>query len=334
MVGEALMDSGVKVFIRTPQELLEESMLSIAQEKDNNNSNINFMNFNIHDLQVIWLRRPRYFFSRNNAIGISEHIKWNQETLFLGIIYKLLEVGKYVIHNYLQNAFVKNKYFQLVHAKRLGFRIPGTYYICNKNLLNTLKNKNSGQNWLIKPATELVFEDENKILRYGSASVLMCDIQDEIDIPLLVQNKIIIKKEIKCVYINRQIFAVEISVSYDYEDLNDVPYADRTYKAIEVPSDIKEKCISLCEQLGLVLVTIDFIINQEGEWVFIEMNENGQFLFVEELCPELPILHTTVKFFLKNIDIEKYLSIQKQLAFEDYRTRTKEHLLARAQRKE
>ena len=46
----------------------------------------------------------------------------------------------------------------------------------------------------------------------------------------------------------------------------------------------------LMRELGLVFGCIDLIVTPEGEHVFLEINEMGQFLWVEQGAPACPML--------------------------------------------
>lgn len=60
--------------------------------------------------------------------------------------------------------------------------------------------------------------------------------------------------------------------------------------AIELPPQVRSRCRRLMQRMDLVFGCFDFIVTPEGEWVFLEVNEAGQFLFLESWCPELPML--------------------------------------------
>ncbi|MCC7634778.1 hypothetical protein IEN52_11595 [Stenotrophomonas rhizophila] len=48
--------------------------------------------------------------------------------------------------------------------------------------------------------------------------------------------------------------------------------------------------------LGIVSGGFDFIINKKDEWIFLEVNEAGQFFFVEGWCQELPVVDAFCQF--------------------------------------
>jgi len=58
--------------------------------------------------------------------------------------------------------------------------------------------------------------------------------------------------------------------------------------AIELPSDLVRRLQTLVDRLQLSFAAIDLILTPEGEFVFVEVNPNGQYLWIEE-ATGLPI---------------------------------------------
>jgi glutathione synthase/RimK-type ligase-like ATP-grasp enzyme len=74
-----------------------------------------------------------------------------------------------------------------------------------------------------------------------------------------------------------EIIASENSYRYDYRvDLEAV-----TIRPATLPSQIKRKLIELMRRLGLVYGAIDMRRTADGDYVFLEINPAGEFLFVE-----------------------------------------------------
>jgi glutathione synthase/RimK-type ligase-like ATP-grasp enzyme len=58
----------------------------------------------------------------------------------------------------------------------------------------------------------------------------------------------------------------------------------------ELPERVEKQCIEVVRRLGGVFGCLDLIVTPEGEYVFLEVNGQGQWLWVEELVPKLPLL--------------------------------------------
>jgi glutathione synthase/RimK-type ligase-like ATP-grasp enzyme len=59
-------------------------------------------------------------------------------------------------------------------------------------------------------------------------------------------------------------------------------YDELKMEPLEIPQPIQLRCARVLHRLGLVFGCFDFIVTPSGEWVFLEVNQMGQFLFLEE----------------------------------------------------
>lgn len=97
--------------------------------------------------------------------------------------------------------------------------------------------------------------------------------------------------ELRVTVVGDEVFAAEIHsqatqhTRHDWRryDHGNTPMARHALPDVEV-----RRCIELTRRLGLRYGTIDYVVTPDGEYVFLEINSNGQFLWVEELTG-LPI---------------------------------------------
>jgi glutathione synthase/RimK-type ligase-like ATP-grasp enzyme len=54
------------------------------------------------------------------------------------------------------------------------------------------------------------------------------------------------------------------------------------HSKIELPSNILKKCFDLTSRLKLKFGAIDFILDKNGEYIFLEINPNGQWAWIEK----------------------------------------------------
>jgi hypothetical protein len=69
----------------------------------------------------------------------------------------------------------------------------------------------------------------------------------------------------------------------------------------QLPGHLAEQCSSLLKKLGLVFGCFDFIVTPTGDYIFLEVNEMGQFLFVEDYSG-LPLLDAFTEFLIQGVD--------------------------------
>jgi glutathione synthase/RimK-type ligase-like ATP-grasp enzyme len=65
---------------------------------------------------------------------------------------------------------------------------------------------------------------------------------------------------------------------------------------VVLPQEVEGKLQRLLQKLDLVFGCVDLIVTKDGRYVFLEINQMGQFLWVERACPELRILDAFVSF--------------------------------------
>ncbi|MBX2861696.1 MAG: hypothetical protein KTR14_10715 [Vampirovibrio sp.] len=104
--------------------------------------------------------------------------------------------------------------------------------------------------------------------------------------PVNLQSYIPKQFELRITIVHKQVFACAI-----YTQGSDVPEAHVDFRkyvdylhheAYTLPADIEEKCLLLMEKLRLDFGCIDMIVTPENEYVFLEINPNGQWLWIEE----------------------------------------------------
>jgi glutathione synthase/RimK-type ligase-like ATP-grasp enzyme len=109
--------------------------------------------------------------------------------------------------------------------------------------------------------------------------------------PMTFQAYIPKRLELRITVVGERVFAAEIHsqisnhTQFDWRryDLARTPHASHV-----LPHHLELKCVELVRRLGLVYGAIDMILTPDGKYVFLEINPNGQYLWIEELT-DLPI---------------------------------------------
>ena len=108
--------------------------------------------------------------------------------------------------------------------------------------------------------------------------------------------------ELRIFVLDTEAFAIRIDSQADSDfstDWRRRPLPKAMVRTFDVSADLRERLFSFMKIMNIVAGSFDFVVSDSGEVSFLEVNEAGQFLFLEEYCPDLPILDAFC-FMLKN----------------------------------
>ena len=109
--------------------------------------------------------------------------------------------------------------------------------------------------------------------------------------PTIYQAYVPKRVELRITVVGDRVFAAEIHSQATRRTRHDWRryHVARTPHGVHaLPHDIEQRCVRLVQALGLSYGAIDMVLTPEGRYVFLEINPNGQFLWIEQLTG-LPI---------------------------------------------
>jgi glutathione synthase/RimK-type ligase-like ATP-grasp enzyme len=126
------------------------------------------------------------------------------------------------------------------------------------------------------------------------------DFVDESEValaPVIVQELIEAKLDIRAMLIGDEVFAGELSRP-DINERVDWRRIPTGWKAHTLPQGIAASLVCVARKLGLDLGSFDLRLSLSGEYVFLEVNPSGQFLFLE-VEAGLPITSALAAFLAR-----------------------------------
>lgn len=188
-----------------------------------------------------------------------------------------------------------NKLHQLAVASRVGFSVPRTlvtnspddflefFESCEGEIVSkrvgNLLNRRDGEN---------IFPDTYAVRRRDTGQFQAIQYA-----PVALQEKIAKKFELRVTVVAKKTFSAAIlsqdqtRLQIDWRHHRDYAIA-RYYRAHQLAEEVAECCVRVVEALGLCFGAIDLIVTPDDDHVFLEVNPNGQWLWIEELTG-LPI---------------------------------------------
>ncbi len=231
------------------------------------------------DCRVAWWRRPQPFAldpgisdpeSRNFAM-VEAH------SAFSGL---WLTLDAFWINHPTRDEEAARKVYQLRVAQDLGLRTPRT------RITNDIEDARAfiadcGPHQTVYKAfagTERAWR-ETRLLRPGELD-LIANVRFA---PVIFQEYITAGVDLRITVVGDRLFPAAIHLrGSEYEVDFRMVMASARIEDVTLPPAVTESLLTLMQRLGLVYGAIDMRRTPEGEYVFLEINPAGQWLFVEE----------------------------------------------------
>ena len=176
---------------------------------------------------------------------------------------------------------------QLKTAGALGFEIPETLFTNSPEEFLEFYRRHSGQ--IVSKLASASFHGfaGSTFMRYtqlvsradvsAASAVRFC--------PVIFQSYVPKRVELRVTIVGQEVFAAEIhsqQTNHTRHDWRRYDYFQTPYLPHELPPDVARRCVKLVARLGLCYGAIDLVLTPDGRYVFLEINPNGQYLWVEQ----------------------------------------------------
>ena len=254
----------------------------------------------LNKIKSVYFRRPKLpEIPFNLETGERNFLIKEYNSLFNGI-YSILSTKLWI--NYVYSIIeAENKIYQLILAKKLGFKIPQTL-ISNHSDSAYKFIKGNSFNCIVKPMRSGFVDDPDnpKVIFTGLIDRNKVKELKRIKYcPSIFQNNIEKEADVRVTVVGEKLFPARIE-SQEYEE-SKIDWRRGSniidHNHIKLPSKIANQCINLVKQLNLIFGAIDLILDREGNYHFLEINSNGQWAWIERRL-NLPISNEIAKLLL------------------------------------
>lgn len=194
-----------------------------------------------------------------------------------------------------RNTAANLKLVQLDRATRFGLQVPKSIVTRQLDDLRDFASEVGSSTLLAKvvsPGTPIVEVTDQQYMVFAQAvDVANVDGEQLSAAPVLFQELVPKKLEYRVTVVGDQILACSIDSQADTEaaiDWRRVDPNDLVHQIVELEPTLASCLLQLVRSFGLRFAAIDLIERPDGSFVFLELNPNGQWLWVEELSG-LPI---------------------------------------------
>jgi glutathione synthase/RimK-type ligase-like ATP-grasp enzyme len=248
---------------------------------------------------VIWIRRPE---PPSLNPGVSEadrkfaqsEYRWFSDSLMY--LLELLPVR--CINRFSASRTIRNKSVQLLLAQRCGLKVPETLM---SNAPPTVRDylRRGDNDSICKAFFPHIWrsnEDQSvavtETFRITEAILPADDVLTYA--PAIYQQMIDKQYDVRMVLLGASVYSFALhnpKGSIDWRQ--DVAQGHVRAESVATPEEVRVQVLAFAQQSGIVFGSFDFAVDHDGQWWFLEVNEQGQFLWLDELDPGL---HVQEKF--------------------------------------
>jgi hypothetical protein len=253
------------------------------------------------DICAVWYRRPQSPFTNSASTrpGELDHYIREQRIATLNTLYATLETFWVGHPSTLRRADIKA--LQLAEASKAGLQTPRTLISNHPAAAAAFVDALGDAACAIKTLS-LVGVGDQRSFRFPLTTVLpKSHPLDSVALaPTVFQPYIDKAAELRCVVIGDKIFTAKIDSQADERTSTDWRAGPCQYEVFSLPEQVQAAIHRLMNSFGINFASLDMIVTAEGDFVFVELNPNGQWLWIEfELG--LPLLKSFVDLLTSTI---------------------------------
>jgi glutathione synthase/RimK-type ligase-like ATP-grasp enzyme len=248
----------------------------------------------ITELSAVWYRRTERFFLPKHLSSAEDKVARDECHAFVQGLWAWLADATWVSEPFAVRA-ASCKAEQLLRVQRMGFQIPKTLFSNDPIRIREFVYQLGRQDLrcIYKPHNSIIVDagDGQRGVTYtrllGSAEL---DRLEEIRLsPGIFQEYVDKNAEFRVTVVGDRVFACKIEsqareatqIDWRAAAWHD-PTESAPHTAADLPSEVETFCRSLVHSYGLCFGAIDLIVTPGGDFVFLELNPNGQWAWIEQ----------------------------------------------------
>jgi glutathione synthase/RimK-type ligase-like ATP-grasp enzyme len=235
------------------------------------------------DICAAWYRRAQNLFTESTSLTstkIDNYVKAQSTSTLTTLCHGLQTF--WVCHPHkLRRADIKA--LQLAEASKAGLKTPYTMISNDLARVAAFVDGLGEKECAIKPLIALGVSDEQGYRLPLTTTLPKGHSLDSVALaPTIFQPYVHKLAELRCVVIGEKIFSARINSQASEDTRKDWRGGDSQLEPFSLPGHVEAAIHRLMGSFEINFASLDMILTPEGEFVFLEINPNGQWLWLEE----------------------------------------------------
>jgi glutathione synthase/RimK-type ligase-like ATP-grasp enzyme len=242
---------------------------------------------------VLWLRQAEHQASESDP---------RSPSFFDELAYAFEGLPVRCVNPYSTLRLVRNKAVQLLLARKSGLKVPETtisnapravrqffdrhpsYAICKAFATHV---------WQQQGSTDISVTETFRLNR----EELPADDEVFTYAPAIYQEMVRKQLDVRAVLMGERIYSFAVRTAANSLDWrHDAALRKVVVEQIATPEAVERSVLDFAGRTGVCFGSLDFAVDQNGQWWFLEINEEGQFLWLDDFCPEGRLLEKFCAF--------------------------------------
>lgn len=250
----------------------------------------------LNSVRSVWFRRHRLApMPLEMDKAYQEYCLREVDWFIKGVIYSLDNNKSAVrwMNHPARAQFAESKIYQLSRARTLGFQIPKTLVSNDPVAVRRFWQEREGR-VIAKPLRMGYFDFGDRQTCVFTTSIAEEHLRDDEAIqlaPVIYQELVPKAYDIRVTIVGKKVFSAAIdsqSVPSAMIDWRQSETEDLPHSGHQLPPSVEAKCLEYMDKLGLSFGALDLVLTPNNEYIFLEINSAGQWVWIEDKL-NLPI---------------------------------------------
>lgn len=262
---------------------------------------------------TVWFREPNHSVLEPTLNGAAKFSRFWQEIISMFELLPARSINKPTASN-----LIINKPVQLRLAGEAGLRVPATVVSNAPAAVREFFDRYP-DGAVCKPFVPHIWQrqDSKDTAVAETFSLTRAELPpDEIFTyaPAIYQQRIEKQFDVRTVLMGKRIYSFALRTPGNSLDWRfDAAIRNLDVEIISTPAEVEKALLTFVEASGVCFGSVDFAVDRHGRWWFLEINEQGQFLWLEEYNPHVALLQKFCAFLTADEDATESLEKRQGL---------------------
>lgn len=248
--------------------------------------------YSVEPGDAIWIRRPDQPVQNPKvAEADKKFAELEYRSFYHCIAYTLETLPVWCVNKFSASRFINNKSVQLRLARSCGLRVPKALLSNSPTGVRDFFDHNPNR-MICKGFTPHVWQREGQ---GGVAVTETFELKreqlppDEVltYAPGIYQDMVVKQSDIRMVLMGHRVYSYALHNPLKALDWRqDAGQGKIEVEIVPTPPDVEKGVLAFAAKAGICFGSIDFAVDMKGDWWFLEINEQGQFLWLDQFNKE------------------------------------------------